>query len=161
MLERLGDLEREFDEVEARLADPDLLADQARYEDVARRFRELEAIVTVARSLRERTGDLETAKELLSDVEGEDRESMRVEVAEAEADITRLEAELRLLLLPRDPNDDKNVIVEIRGAEGGEEANLFARDLFEMYSSYAGRMGWRFELIEGSESDLGGFTSVT
>ncbi|MGH9085085.1 MAG: PCRF domain-containing protein, partial [Acidimicrobiales bacterium] len=72
MLERLGDLEREFDEVEARLADPDLLADQARYQDVARRYRELESIVTVARSLRERTGDLETAKELLTDVEGED-----------------------------------------------------------------------------------------
>ena len=161
MLERLGDLEREFDEVEARLADPDLLADQARYQDVARRYRELEAIVTVARTLRERTGDLETAKELLTDVEGEDRESMRGEVTEAEADIARLEEELRLLLLPRDPNDDKNVIVEIRGAEGGEEANLFARDLFEMYAAYATRMGWKLEVLGSDPSDMGGFNDIT
>jgi peptide chain release factor 1 len=161
MLERLGDLEREFDEVEARLADPDLLADQARYQDVARRYRELEAIVTVARTLRDRTGDLETAKELLTDVEGEDRESMRGEVTEAEADIARLEEELRLLLLPRDPNDDKNVIVEIRGAEGGEEANLFARDLFEMYAAYATRMGWKLEVLGSDPSDMGGFNDIT
>ena len=72
-----------------------------------------------------------------------------------------LEAELKVLMLPRDPNDDKNVIIEIRGAEGGEEANLFARDLYEMYESFAGRMGWSSEMIDGQRSDLGGFTTVT
>ncbi|MFZ6002968.1 MAG: peptide chain release factor 1 [Actinomycetota bacterium] len=161
MLERLPDLEREFDEVEARMADPKLIADQSRYQEVTRRYRELEALVVPLRELRQRTDDLETAKEMLSDLEGEDRETMRAEVSEAEADIERLEAELKVLLLPKDPNDDKNVIVEIRGAEGGEEANLFARDLFEMYQGYAARMGWKLEVLGSEPSDMGGFNDIT
>src|SRR3546814_2120114 len=79
----------------------------------------------------------------------------------AEADIERLEAELKILLLPKDPNDGKNVIVEVRGAEGGEEANLFARDLFEMYQAYAGRMGWKLEVLGSDPSDMGGFNDIT
>jgi len=127
MLDRLRELEEEFVGLEARLADPDLIADQARYQDAAKRYRELEALVLRARELRQRTDDLETAKELLSELDGDDREDMRSEATEAEADIERLEAELKVLLLPKDPNEGKNVIVEIRGAEGGEEANLFAQ----------------------------------
>ena len=161
MLERLEELEREFAEVEARLADPELLADQARYQDVARRYRELEAIVEHSRRLRQRTDDLETAKELLTELEGDDREEMREEAAQAEADIERLERELKVLLLPPDPNAGKNVIVEIRGAEGGEEANLFARDLFEMYQGYAGRMGWKLEVLGSEPSDMGGYNDIT
>jgi peptide chain release factor 1 len=161
MLERLPELEREFDDVEARLADPELLADQPRYQEVARRYSELEQLVSRARELRQRTEDLETAKEMLSGLDGDDREVMRAEVSEAEADIERLEGELRLLLLPKDPNVGKNVIVEIRGAEGGEEANLFARDLYDMYAAYAGRMGWKLELLGSDPSDMGGFNDVT
>ncbi|MGQ0833217.1 MAG: peptide chain release factor 1 [Microthrixaceae bacterium] len=161
MLDRLRDLEREFDEVEARLADPQLIADQPRYQEVARRYRELEAIVVPARELRQRTQDLDTAKEMLSDLDGDDRETMRLEVSEAEADIERLEAQLKVLLLPRDPNDGKNVIVEIRGAEGGEEANLFARDLFEMYQGYAPRMGWKLEVLGSEPSEMGGYNDIT
>lgn len=161
MLDRLRDLEREFDEVEARLADPGLIADQARYQEVTKRYRDLEAIVVPARRLRQRTDDLETAKEMLSDLDGEDRETMRTEVTEAEAEIEQLQAQLKLLLLPKDPNDGKNVIVEIRGAEGGEEANLFARDLFEMYQGYASRMGWRLEVLGSEPSDMGGFNDIT
>ena len=161
MLERLADLEREFIAVEARLADPELLADQGRYQDVARRYHELGPIVETAQHLRQRHEDLETAKEMLTGLEGDDREVMRVEVAEAEADIERLEAQLRMLLLPKDPNEGKNVIVEIRGAEGGEEANLFARDLFEMYQAYSARMGWRLEVLGSDRSDMGGFNDIT
>ena len=161
MLERLGELEREFEEVEARMADPDLIADQARYQDVTRRYRELEALVSRGRELRQRQADLETAREMLPGLDGDDREVMRVEAAEAEDDIARLEAELKVLLLPRDPNDGKNVIVEIRGAEGGEEANLFARDLFEMYKAYAARMGWKLEVLGSDPSDMGGFNDIT
>ena len=161
MLERLEELEREFADVEARLADPELLADQARYQDVARRYRELEAIVGHSRELRQRTDDLETAKELLTELEGDDREEMREEAAQAEADIERLEQELKVLLLPPDPNAGKNVIVEIRGAEGGEEANLFARDLFEMYQGYAARMGWKLEVLGSEPSDMGGYNDIT
>jgi peptide chain release factor 1 len=98
---------------------------------------------------------------MLTDLDGDDREEMRTEVTEAEADIARLEAELRLLLLPKDPNEGKNVIVEIRGAEGGEEANLFARDLFEMYQGYASRMGWKLEVLGSDPSDMGGFNEIT
>ncbi|MBL8778711.1 MAG: peptide chain release factor 1 [Acidimicrobiales bacterium] len=161
MLERLGDLEREFDDVEARLADPAVIADQSRYAEVARRYKELEEVVSRARDLRQATEDLQTAREMLSDASGDDREVMRDEVDDAEASIARLEDELKTLLLPRDPNDDKNVIVEIRGAEGGEEANLFARDLAEMYQAYAGRMGWKCEVLGSQPSDMGGFSDIT
>jgi peptide chain release factor 1 len=161
MLERVDDLEREFADVEARLADPDVFADQARYATLARRHKELEAIVTRARALRARTGDLELAKQLLSESSGDDREFARAEAEAAAADIDRLEGELRVLLLPRDPNDDRNVIVEIRGAEGGEEANLFARDLFQMYQAFAARMGWKIDVLGTDPSALGGFNEVT
>jgi peptide chain release factor 1 len=160
VLERLRDLEREFLEVEARLADPALIADQPRYQQVAKRYRELEPIVALARALWQRQEDLETAREMLGDAAGDERELMRTEVAEAEADIERLTGELRVLMLPTDPNDERNVIVEIRGAEGGEEANLFARDLFEMYRAFAGRQGWKAEVLGSDPSDLGGYNEV-
>ena len=161
MLDRLRDLEREFAEVEARLGDPVLIADQPRYQEVARRYSELKPIVRAYQELVRRTGDLDTAREMITDLVGDDRDEMRMEGAEAESDIARLEAEIRLLLLPKDPNEGKNVIVEIRGAEGGEEANLFARDLFEMYQGYAARMGWKLEVLGSSPSDMGGFNEIT
>jgi peptide chain release factor 1 len=161
MLERLSGLELEFADVEARLADPDVIADQTRYAELARRHKELEAIVSRARDLRARTEDLEAAKQMLSDSTGDDREFARAEVEEAGAEIERLDSELKLLLLPKDPNDDRNVIVEIRGAEGGEEANLFARDLFQMYQGYAQRMGWKLEVLGSDLSEKGGYNEVT
>ncbi|HSL58042.1 MAG TPA: peptide chain release factor 1 [Acidimicrobiales bacterium] len=161
MLDRLVSLETEFVDLEARLADPALIADQVRYTEATRRYRDLEAIVSRARRLRERRSDLDTAKEMLRDATGDDREVMRAEVDDANAEIERLTDEIKVLLLPRDPNDDKNVIVEIRGAEGGEEANLFARDLFEMYQGYAGRMGWKLEVLGADPSDMGGYNEVT
>ncbi|HET8618189.1 MAG TPA: peptide chain release factor 1 [Acidimicrobiales bacterium] len=161
MFERLGELEQEFLDLEARLGDPDLLADQPRYQQVARRYRELEPIVARIRSLGGRRADLAAARDMLADAAGDERELARDEVTEAEADIERLSAELRVLLLPRDPNDERNVIVEIRGAEGGEEANLFARDLFEMYRAFAGRQGWSVEVLGADPSDLGGYNEIT
>jgi peptide chain release factor 1 len=161
VLDRLESLEREFDDVEARLADPAVIADQRTYADVARRYRELEAIVARARALRALTEDLAVAREMASEASGDDRAEMRAEVERTGAEIERLTEELRALMLPKDPNDDKNVIIEIRGAEGGEEANLFARDLFEMYRGYAQRMGWRFEVLGTDPSEMGGFNEVT
>jgi peptide chain release factor 1 len=161
MLDRLADLEREFQEAEARMGDPDLIADQARYQELTRRYRELEPIVAAYRELRERTDDLGAAREMLRDAEGDDRDAMRHEVESAEADMARLEQDLQRLLLPKDPNEGKDVIVEIRGAEGGEEANLFARDLFEMYQGYATRRGWKLEVLGTDPSDMGGFNEVT
>ena len=161
MLDKLGSLEHEFADVERRLADPDVFADQVRYRDLARRHKELEAIVSRTRELRQRTEDAATAREMLTELSGDDREMIRGEMAEADAHVERLESELKLLLLPKDPNDDRNVIVEIRGAEGGEEANLFARDLFGMYQGYAQRMGWKLEVLNTDVSDKGGFNEVT
>ncbi len=161
MLERLSGLETEFADVEARLADPAVFADQSRYTELAKRHKELEAIVSRARDLRSRTDDLEAAKQMLSDSSGDDREFARAEVDSATADIERLDGELKYLLLPRDPNDDRNVIVEIRGAEGGEEANLFARDLFQMYQGFAQRMGWKLEVLGSDISAMGGYNEIT
>ncbi len=161
MLDRLDALEREFYELQARLGDPELIADQHRYADAARRYHELEEIVAVGSELRARTGDLETARELSRESEGDDKELFRTEAAEAEVDIERLAEQFKLLLLPKDPNEGRNVIVEIRGAEGGEEANLFARDLFQMYEAYAARMGWKLEVMNTDHSDMGGFHDIT
>jgi peptide chain release factor 1 len=161
VIERLAGLEDEYRAIEARLADPAVVSDPAQMRDLNRRFKEIGAVVSAYREYRGREDDLATAKELLVDASGDERELARMEVAEAEADLARLEDELKLLLLPRDPNAGKNAIMEIRGAEGGEEANLFARDLYDMYQAYAVRMGWRTELLSADPSDMGGFNQVT
>ncbi|MGH9137921.1 MAG: peptide chain release factor 1 [Acidimicrobiales bacterium] len=161
MDERLAALEQEFRQVEARLADPAVIADHVRYTETARRYRELEPIAAKAAERRGRHDDAGAAKALLADAAGADRDFAAAELEAAEADIERIERELQLLLLPKDPNADRNVIVEIRGAEGGEEANLFARDLFQMYEAFAQRHGWRLELLGSAVSDLGGFDEVT
>lgn len=157
---RLDDLAAEHRSCEDRLADPEVVADRTRYVELSRRYAELQPVVDTTARWRAATGDLEAARELFAGAEGEEREALRAEVAEAESEVERLEEELRLLLLPRDPNDERNVIVEIRGAEGGEEANLFARDLFEMYRAFAGRRGWSFETLSSSPTELGGYSEV-
>jgi len=161
MLDRLEGLEREYAEVERSIADPEVISDQSRYAELSRRYRDLGDLVGRLRELRQATADLSIAREMYSEADTADREMLREEIDAAEAAIERLDEEIKVLLLPKDPNDDRNVIVEIRGAEGGEEANLFARDLFEMYRAYASRLGWRFEIMEAQESDLGGYADVT
>ncbi|HEU5084045.1 MAG TPA: peptide chain release factor 1, partial [Acidimicrobiales bacterium] len=161
MLDRLETLEREFLELQARLGDPELIADQARYAEAARRYRELEEIVEVGSQLRAAVGEAATARELSRESEGDDRELFRAEAETADADVARLSERMKVLLLPKDPNEGRNVIVEIRGAEGGEEANLFAKDLFQMYQGFAQRMGWTLEVLNTDWSDMGGFNEIT
>jgi peptide chain release factor 1 len=161
VLDRLEALEEEFRSVEARLSDPDVFGDQTQYVQLTKRHKELEPIVAAVRAHRQAREDLAAAKDMLDGTTGDDREMVRAEMAQAEAAIARLDEELKLLLLPRDPNDGRTVIVEIRGAEGGEEANLFARDLYDMYVAYAGRQGWKLEVLDSSVSDMGGFQAVT
>jgi len=160
VFERLEALEKEYDQVLERLAAPDVTADQNRLRELSRRHKQLEGIVLAYREWRQAAGDLAAGKEMYADARAEDREMLRAEIDGAEAKMARLEAELRLRLLPRDPNDDKNVIVEIRGAEGGEEANLFARDLFDMYTRYAERVGWKLEVLGTDLSERGGLNEV-
>jgi peptide chain release factor 1 len=159
--DRLAAWEREYDDVLASLADPEVIANQARLRDASKRAKELEALVTTGRALGRASDDLDTARALLADTTGDDRELVRAELEQAESDVARLEEELRTLLLPRDPNDGRNVIVEIRGAEGGEEANLFARDLFEMYRAFAERRGWKLDVLSSDPSERDGLNEVT
>lgn len=161
LVDQVAGFESELVEVEARLADPTVFEDHARYADLARRHKELDRIVVCGRLLRDRIGDLVAAREMAAETDGDDREAMLVEAAEAEADVERLEGELRMLLLPPDPNELRDVIVEIRGAEGGEEANLFAGDLFAMYSTFAAHQGWKLEVLGAEESALGGYSTIT
>jgi peptide chain release factor 1 len=161
VLERLEGLEGEYEAVEAQLADPAVLTDPARLRIASKRYKELTPLVTAYRRYLARQADLDAARELLTEANGDERELLREEVNTSEADLEELDEQLRVLLIPTDPNDGKAVIVEIRGAEGGEEANLFARDLFQMYQAYAARMGWPIEVLSTDVSDLGGLNQVT
>jgi peptide chain release factor 1 len=161
VLERRAEFEREYEEVLSRLADPALASDQRAMREVARRHKELEAIVRAMRDLEGAGEDVAAARELLREAAGPERELARGEVDSAEARVEELEAHLAALMLPRDPNDGRNVIVSIRGAEGGEEANLFARDLLDMYLRYADRRGWRVEMMGVTPSDLDGVAEAT
>ncbi|CAB4890611.1 unannotated protein [freshwater metagenome] len=161
MIDRLAAVEDEYLTVEAELSDPAILTDSALLRQKSKRYKELTPIVTHIRSLRAATEDVAAARELLTYASADERDGLRADLARSEVDIARLEEEIRLLLLPRDPNDGKAVIMEIRGAEGGEEANLFARDLFEMYSGYAAQMGWSVDALSTDVSDLGGLNQIT
>jgi peptide chain release factor 1 len=158
--DRLQQLIEEHDGVGALLSDPELIADQTRYVEVSRRWKQLEDVVVPAREYLGLVEDLGAAREMLRESSGPERDEARELVELTEHRIAELEEELRILLLPRDPNDGKNVIVEIRGAEGGEEANLFARDLYDMYVAWAGTRGWRVELLGSQPSDMGGYQDV-
>jgi peptide chain release factor 1 len=161
VLERLPEFEAEYEDVLARLSQPDIGNDPRELRDLSRRHKELEAVVRTLRQLEAAHSDLETAREMYSESAGAERELAQQELESAEQDISRLEEELRHLLLPKDPNDGRNVIVEIRGAEGGEEANLFAKVLFDMYLRYGERRSWRTEVLDLRDSDLHGIDSVT
>jgi peptide chain release factor 1 len=158
--DRLNTLEKEFEAIEAELADPATSADLDRLRDLSRHHKELAEVVDNWRRLRQARSDRETAREMLEDTAGDDRDMLRAEIDAAEASIDELEERLRELLLPKDPNDGRNVIVEIRGGEGGEEANLFARDLYTMYTRYAATRGWKIEVLSESPSPQDGLNEV-
>ena len=154
-------LQDELRTVEVQLSEPDVASDLTRLRDLSRRHKELNDINVAWLALQGAREDLKTAKEMFNESEGSDRELWRDEVNGAEARIAEYEENLETLLLPHDPNEGRNVILEIRGAEGGEEANLFAADLAEMYKRYAALRGWKFEVIEERESEKGGLDEAT
>jgi peptide chain release factor 1 len=157
----LSALASELVEVEAHLSESDVASDLTRLRDLSRRHKELTEIVNAWNAVKAVQEDIATAKEMFNDSSGDDRELWRDEINASEAKLPELEAVLEELLLPRDPNDGRNVIVEIRGAEGGDEANLFAGDLAEMYRRYSQLRNWKLEVVEQRESDQGGFDEVT
>jgi peptide chain release factor 1 len=160
VFERLDEVVAEYEDVLAQLSDAAVIADQRRLRELSQRHHEIGPLVTVYRSYRDTQADLALAREMSAAAEGQDRELLSDEISEAEERLAGLEDELKLLLLPKDPNDGRNVIVEIRGAEGGEEANLFARDLYEMYLRYAERTGLKAEVLSSDASPKGGVNEV-
>ncbi len=159
--ERFEELSRERSEIEQRLADGALARDREAYRQATRRYKELSEITTRMDALRAAQEDLAAAEELLGEASPEEAEALLAEADDVTGLIAALTEEIAGLLAPRDPNEGKDVIVEIRGAEGGEEANLFARELYEMYLAYAERQGWKVEVLSLQGSDMRGITHVT
>jgi peptide chain release factor 1 len=161
MRERLDDIEARYEELTRELSSPQVASDHARLRDLGKRHRELEEIVTTYRQYRKVQADAEDARGLArEEKDPESREYFRQEAERAAAEAAELERRLEVLLLPKDPNDDKNVILEIRAGAGGQEAALFAADLLGMYRRHAEGKGWKTEVLSSSPSDLGGFKEI-
>src|SRR5919112_397303 len=157
MLDKLEQIEAHYEELTAQLSSPELMSDQAAYIKAAKQHRSLGEVVTKYRELRTIREELAGARELYDSADDEEmRELARLEVDDLSERLAKSEEDLRLLLLPRDPNDEKNVIVEIRAGTGGDEATLFAAEVLRMYTRYAERQGWRVDVLDVSESGIGG-----
>ena len=159
--EKLDQLDIRYQEMTQELSTPEVVSDSARYQKLAKQHAELEDIVNKHREFKQIEKDLAGAHQMVQ--ESEDPE-MKHMAQEEEKQLTArketVEQQLKLLLIPKDPNDDKNIILEIRGGTGGDEAALFAADLFRMYSRYAESQGWKVEVMESSPSSLGGLKDV-
>ena len=161
MLEKLELVEKRFGELEEALAQGDLYADPEKAARLLKEQKELTPVVEAYRAYRRTQKDMEDAQELMHSEEGELRELAQAEFEESIDRLEELEQQIRLLLLPKDENDDKNVIVEIRGGVGGEEAALFAHSLFRMYSMYAERKRYTVEVLSSNETELGGIKEIS
>ena len=158
MFDRLEDLVRRFEEIQNELAQPEVVNDQARFRKLMKEQSDLSEIVAKYGEYKKAKQTVDDSLELLdSESDPEMRELYKQELADAKEAIERTEGELKVMLLPKDPNDDKNVIVEIRGGAGGDEAALFAAELYRMYSKYADTRHWHIELVNVNENGLGGF----
>ena len=163
MLDKLAQVEQRFEEINEKLCQPDVVSDMELYKKYMQEMKHLTPVVEKFREHKKALADIEGAQEMLDDssLDTELREmaAEELEAAKEQAEITQ--QELKVLLLPRDPNDDKNVIVEIRGGAGGDEASLFANSLYRMYSMYAQTMGWSSEILSANETEVGGFKEIS
>ena len=161
VLERLQSLEDRYNQLNELLSDPEVISDHHKLREYSKEQSDLEESVNVYRQYKEASSEFEDAKVMLEDDLDEDMtEMVKMEIDELSEQLEQLEEQLKVLLLPKDPNDDKNVIVEIRAAAGGDEAALFAGDLYRMYSKYAEAQRWKTEVIEAHTSDVGGFKEI-
>ncbi len=159
MLDRLKQLDNKYTEIQQRMESGEIFADPTAYTKCARELKELEPIVLCYREYCSCQKQMRDAQELMSDPEF--KELAQEEYSEAKAKLEELEERLKILLLPKDPNDSRNVIMEIRGGVGGEESSLFAYDLFRMYSMYAERKGWKIDVVNLNETELGGIKEIS
>lgn len=160
MFAKLEEIERSFEDLEKELGAPEVLSDQDRYRKVAKSHADLGVIVKAFREFKALSQELGDNQELLKDSDPEMREMAAGEVERIKNRLEALDTELKLLLLPKDPLDDKNSILEIRAGTGGDEAALFCADLFRMYTRYAERVGWKVELLDSNPTDTGGYKEV-
>ncbi len=157
MFDKLDTLEEKYEELTRQLSEPELLADQPRYARAAKQHRDLEEIVSKYRQFKSLDRGINETKQMLEIEEDEEMvELARAELVELEHTRNRVEEELKVLLIPKDPNDEKNVILEIRAGTGGDEATLFAAEIMRMYGRYSERKGWRVQTLDVSESGIGG-----
>ncbi|RSL28930.1 peptide chain release factor 1 [Salibacterium salarium] len=161
MLERLQAVEDRYEQLNEWLSDPDVVNDTRKLREYSKEQADISEIVEKYREYRDTTQQLEDAKAMLQDnLDDEMQDMVKMEMEELSSKQEELEETLRVLLLPKDPNDDKNVIVEVRGAAGGDEASLFAGDLYKMYSRFAEKNNWKAEVIESTPTELGGFSKI-
>jgi peptide chain release factor 1 len=160
VLERLAEIERRFEELERLVTDPAVIADRREYARLARERSQLDEVVRVYRERQRLERELTEHRTLLDDADVELRDLARGEVPALETRLGEVDERLKVLLLPRDPNDERNTVLEIRAGTGGDEAALFAADLFRMYTRYAERRGWKVETLSASATGLGGMKEI-
>lgn len=161
MLERIQSLENRYNKLNELLSDPEIISDTNKLREYSKEQAGLEDIIQVYREYKDKMSQLDDAKAMLEDdLDDEMDDMVKLEIEELKENTESLEEKLKILLLPKDPNDEKNVIMEVRGAAGGDEAALFAGDLFRMYSKYAEMQGWKIDVIEASSTGVGGYKEI-
>lgn len=161
MFAKLDDVESRFEQLNIKLQDPDVTSDQNKYKELMKEYSDLEPVVQTYRQIKKVKSDIEGNKEIIANEKDEDmRELAKEELSELEQEVVSLEAELKILLLPKDPNDEKNIVIELRAGAGGDEASLFAGELFRAYTYFAQNNGWKVELLSSSEGTAGGFKEI-
>ncbi len=160
LINKLDLLQDRFEELTALLGDAEVISNQTQFRAYSKEYAEIEPVYQAFSTFRKVQGDLDGAQALLKDSDPDMREMAEEEVAEAKAQLSELEATLQRMLLPKDPNDGRNVFLEVRAGTGGDEAAIFSGDLFRMYSRYAEKQGWRVEVLSASEGEHGGYKEV-
>jgi peptide chain release factor 1 len=158
--QKLEILVERFEEVQALLSDPETISNQEKFQTLSKEFSQLEVVTSAFNAYQEAEDDFATAEEMLKDDDPDMREMAQEEFKSAKKAVEQMTSEIQLLLLPKDPKDDNNCFVEIRAGAGGDEAAIFAGDLFRMYSRYAEKQGWKIELMNSNESEQGGFKEI-
>ena len=162
MFDKIEIFSKRYDELNNRLYDPSVAGDATKFNETMKEIKSIEAIVLKYREYKQAQQTVEDSLEILKSENDEElRELAQMEMDEAKEILPKIEEELKILLLPKDPNDDRNVIVEIRGGTGGEESSLFAGDLFRMYSMYADKKGFKTEILSANETGLGGYKEIS
>ncbi|MFC3914868.1 peptide chain release factor 1 [Pseudaeromonas sharmana] len=160
VIRKLEGLQERYEEVQALLGEPDVVNDQERFRNLTREYAQLGDVVAGFLRFQQATADLQTVLEMLDGDDADMKAMAQDELADAKAAVESIEQELQILLLPKDPNDDNNCFLEVRAGTGGDEAAIFAGDLFRLYSRYAERKGWRVEIVNANEGEHGGFKEV-